>query len=338
MTSRSHGLEARRRYGAGGARCEAAGGFHSVYNIGLPALQEGVLTAPADAEAVRVHACFSLIATVEDTNLLHRGGTSGLQFAQNAARSFLDRGGIGPGQEPLPGPWRVAALSDGRFKGTSPMLRSAETNMGPTALLSAAFVRMSSEASSQKLYGALSQVCESIESVSHQRPVLGADLRPRIGIENRLPEFIEEALRLQHVPADLLDVLRKTSQAAVEHLADRFFRCMRRDECDRMVDLVKELGAGGSQHLREMLRTGQPRQAVSVVGLLSRLAALGIGVTMVVAILMVNGRYGLFLNWFGDRKGHGFEYHLLVIALAAVIIARGSGALSLDRLLYASIV
>jgi hypothetical protein len=139
------------------------------------------------------------------------------------------------------------------------------------ALLSAAFVRMSSEASSQKLYGALSQVCESIESVSHQRPVLGADLRPRIGIENRLPEFIEEALRLPQVPADLLDVLRKTSQAAVEHLADRFFRCMRRDECDRMVDLVKELGAGGSQHLREMLRTGQPRQAVSVVGLLSRL-------------------------------------------------------------------
>jgi len=75
-----------------------------------------------------------------------------------------------------------------------------------------------------------------------------------------------------------------------------------------------------------------------IIGLLSRLAALGIAVTMVVAILMVNGRYGLFLNWFGDRKGHGFEYHLLVIALAAVIIARGSGALSLDRLLYASII
>jgi putative oxidoreductase len=75
-----------------------------------------------------------------------------------------------------------------------------------------------------------------------------------------------------------------------------------------------------------------------IIGLLSRLAALGIAVTMVVAILMVNGRYGLFLNWFGDRKGHGIEYHLLAIALAAVIIARGSGALSLDRLLYVSII
>jgi microcystin degradation protein MlrC len=43
--------------------------------------------------------------------------------------------GDGPGQHPLPGPWRVAALSDGRFRGTSPMLRSTVTDMGPTALL-----------------------------------------------------------------------------------------------------------------------------------------------------------------------------------------------------------
>ncbi len=71
-----------------------------------------------------------------------------------------------------------------------------------------------------------------------------------------------------------------------------------------------------------------------IVGLLSRVAAIGIGVTMLSAIVMVNGRYGLFLNWFGDRKGHGYEYHLLAIALAVVIIVRGSGAMSLDRLLY----
>jgi putative oxidoreductase len=73
--------------------------------------------------------------------------------------------------------------------------------------------------------------------------------------------------------------------------------------------------------------------AALIVGLLSRVAALGIAITMVVAIFTVHVRYGLFLNWFGDRKGHGYEYHLLVIALAAVIIARGSGALSLDLLL-----
>jgi putative oxidoreductase len=54
--------------------------------------------------------------------------------------------------------------------------------------------------------------------------------------------------------------------------------------------------------------------------------------------LMVHGRYGLFLNWFGDRRGHGIEYHLLAIALAAVVIVRGSGAVSLDRLLFNSII
>jgi putative oxidoreductase len=74
-----------------------------------------------------------------------------------------------------------------------------------------------------------------------------------------------------------------------------------------------------------------------IVGLLSRIAAAGVVVTMVVAIVLVHRRYGLFLNWFGDREGNGYEYHLLAIALAMVIIVRGSGALSLDHLLYRNI-
>jgi len=139
------------------------------------------------------------------------------------------------------------------------------------SLLSAAFVRLSSEAGNRKQYNALSEVCGAIEGVAKQRPALANELRPRIGVENRLPEFIEEALRLPQVPADLILVLRRTSQAAIEHLADRFFRCMRREECDRMVEIVKDLGPGGLQQAREMLRTGGVRQASSVVGLLSRL-------------------------------------------------------------------
>jgi hypothetical protein len=110
-----------------------------------------------------------------------------------------------------------------------------------------------------------------MEMLLQQRPVLVNDLRPRVGVENRIPEFIEEALRNDPVPADLLVVLRRTCQAGAEHLADRFFRCMRRDECDRMVDLVREMGSPALTQLREILRTGQPRQASAVVGLLSRL-------------------------------------------------------------------
>ncbi len=141
-------------------------------------------------------------------------------------------------------------------------------------MLSAAFVRLSQEASTRKAYGAVGEVCVAMELVAKARPVLANDLRPRIGVENRLPEFIEEALRIEQVPDDLLEVLRRTSQAAVEHLADRFFRCMRRDECDRMIELVRELGPNALGQMREMLRTGQPRQAASVVGLLSRLDVL----------------------------------------------------------------
>jgi microcystin degradation protein MlrC len=47
----------------------------------------------------------------------------------------LGGAGEGPGQEPVPGPWTVTALSDGQFRGTAPMLRTPVTQMGPTALL-----------------------------------------------------------------------------------------------------------------------------------------------------------------------------------------------------------
>ncbi|EJO56863.1 triphosphoribosyl-dephospho-CoA synthase-like protein, partial [Burkholderia multivorans ATCC BAA-247] len=74
----SHGERASRRYGVGGARREAADGFATVYGIGLPALRRAARDVPDDAEAARVDACFALIAALDDTNLLHRGGQAGL--------------------------------------------------------------------------------------------------------------------------------------------------------------------------------------------------------------------------------------------------------------------
>jgi putative oxidoreductase len=116
----------------------------------------------------------------------------------------------------------------------------------------------------------------------------------------------------------------------------------------------KLLGWYGGPGLRETIRTmhnhlGLPRPlafaAVAteffggvalIVGLLSRVAAVGIGVTMIAAIVMVHGRNGLFMDWFGTRKPQGYEYHLLAIALAVVLVAKGSGAFSLDHLLFNS--
>jgi putative oxidoreductase len=71
-----------------------------------------------------------------------------------------------------------------------------------------------------------------------------------------------------------------------------------------------------------------------ILGLFTRVAALGIAIVMLVAIFVVHLRVGFFSNWFGNQKGEGFEYHLLAIALCVVLLARGAGAFSLDHLLY----
>jgi putative oxidoreductase len=48
---------------------------------------------------------------------------------------------------------------------------------------------------------------------------------------------------------------------------------------------------------------------------------------------MVHRHFGLFANWSGTQKGEGFDYHILAVALALVILIKGSGAFSMDRLL-----
>jgi putative oxidoreductase len=70
-----------------------------------------------------------------------------------------------------------------------------------------------------------------------------------------------------------------------------------------------------------------------IVGLLTRVAALGIAGDMIGAIFMVHLRNGFFMNWFGTQKGEGIEYHLLVLAIAATLLLRGAGAFSVDRAL-----
>jgi putative oxidoreductase len=70
-----------------------------------------------------------------------------------------------------------------------------------------------------------------------------------------------------------------------------------------------------------------------ILGLLTRVAASGIIVNMVVAVVMVHYANGFFMNWFGNQKGEGYEYHLLTIAVALAIVIRGAGAFSIDRMI-----
>ena len=100
----SHGLEVARRYGSGGARREAASGFPAARRVGLPAYR-AAMNATGDHELAAIQALFALIATVEDTNLLWRGGSAGLRDGQQAAAAFLAAGGV------LARDWRRHAMA-----------------------------------------------------------------------------------------------------------------------------------------------------------------------------------------------------------------------------------
>ena len=70
-----------------------------------------------------------------------------------------------------------------------------------------------------------------------------------------------------------------------------------------------------------------------ILGFLTRIPALGIGCLMVGAIFLVHMPNGFFMNWANNQKGEGIEYHLMAIAMAAVLLLRGAGAFSVDRAL-----
>lgn len=70
-----------------------------------------------------------------------------------------------------------------------------------------------------------------------------------------------------------------------------------------------------------------------ILGALTRVSALTIGVVMAVAMTTSHLQHGFFMNWFGNQAGEGFEYFLLAIGLAAALVLAGGGALSLDGLL-----
>lgn len=71
-----------------------------------------------------------------------------------------------------------------------------------------------------------------------------------------------------------------------------------------------------------------------MLGLLSRVAAFGIGTTIAVAALTVALPHGFFMNWFGNQKGEGFEYHILMAAIALALTIQGGGKWALDSIIF----
>src|SRR5579862_8912492 len=148
---------------------------------------------------------------------------------------------------------------------------AAEKDAELQTLLSAAFVRLSQESAARRYYRAMQQALDSIAELENSKPSWVASLRPRLGVENRIADFIEEALTAETMPEGLIGVLMRIPQASAEQLGVRLSRCARRTEREAIVDLAKSVGAPCARHLRETLKNEPFPKAAAAVGLLSRL-------------------------------------------------------------------
>jgi hypothetical protein len=90
-------------------------------------------------------------------------------------------------------------------------------------------------------------------------------------VGNPLPLFIEEALHAPRIPDDLVEVLRRMPQAAVDQMASRIPHFSRRDEWERLLELAQGVGPEAVIYLRKILQNRPAPEATSKVALLSRL-------------------------------------------------------------------
>jgi hypothetical protein len=139
-------------------------------------------------------------------------------------------------------------------------------------LVSAAFVRLSQEAASKRCYPAMQQALSSLESVEAQRPGSTQSLRPRIGAEERLPEFIEEAMRSGQIADGMMDILSLMPKATIHYVTNRFGHCGFREDCDLLATVIRNLGEDATQRLVETLQTAPAAEAAESIGLLSQLS------------------------------------------------------------------
>jgi hypothetical protein len=139
-------------------------------------------------------------------------------------------------------------------------------------LVGAAFVRMSQEAGSKRFYPAMQQALASLDSVETLRPGSTTNIRQRIGMEERLPEFIEDAMRAGHPQDGLLDILGLMPKASLHYITNRFANCGFREDCELLGEMVRGLGEEAVHRLVETMQTAPATEATEVIGLLSQLS------------------------------------------------------------------
>ena len=146
-----------------------------------------------------------------------------------------------------------------------------ESGLELQTLLSATVVRLTQEGCGHADFLAVGQALECAERLEKHRPELGKDVRRRIGVESRLRKFISDGVHAAETPPGLTGLLKREPRAATDELAAQYSRCQRREECDRVVELARGLGAEAVARLTELLRGHPAAEAVPTIGLLSHL-------------------------------------------------------------------
>src|SRR5256886_16607070 len=107
----------------------------------------------------------------------------------------------------------------------------------------------------------MQQALASLENVEAQRPGSTQSLRPRIGAEERLPEFVEEAMRTGQIADGMMDILGLMPKATIHYVTNRFGHCGFREDCELLCEIIRNLGEDATQRLVETLQTAPAGEA-----------------------------------------------------------------------------
>lgn len=151
---------------------------------------------------------------------------------------------------------------------------SRERDAEIQTLLSAAFIKFSQLAAEQREYPAVRRSLDTLAALEKSRPTWTRTLGPRIGLNNRIPEFIEEGLKDSVPRPELVEVLRRSPEAVAGHLSSRLMRVTRASERETVVAMARSIGEPMQARLRQTLELAPIASAVRVTGLLSRLEPL----------------------------------------------------------------
>jgi hypothetical protein len=148
---------------------------------------------------------------------------------------------------------------------------AAETDPHLESHLAGVFVKWTQLAANEKRYPALQRVLVGLEVLVHAKPELAAALMPRIGLDARVPEILQQALEQKSFSPSQIEIVKSMPRAAALFLAGQFSQSNSRELNERIVRLAEAIGPDISHELREALRAGTDAEALSTIGLLTRL-------------------------------------------------------------------